>query len=150
MSGPEREPEIEWRGETQGFIVLGGRREPFSAATSGETVWVRWRGRTYRLEPASRARRRAQGLAGEGREARAPMPGIVLAVRVKPGDAVAAGQALVTLEAMKMEHAVRAAAAGRVARVPAAEGSRVEAGALLVELEPDAAAAPAAEREEAP
>lgn len=65
----------------------------------------------------------------------APMPGLVVRVQVGEGDAVAAGQALVVMEAMKMENELRAPAAGTVRRVTVAPGTAVEKGAVLVELE---------------
>jgi propionyl-CoA carboxylase alpha chain len=67
----------------------------------------------------------------------APMPGGVVRVAVSMGDAVVAGQLLVVLEAMKMEHAVHAAAAGTVASVTVAEGDQVETGRVLVVIEAD-------------
>jgi 3-methylcrotonyl-CoA carboxylase alpha subunit len=66
----------------------------------------------------------------------APMPGLVRAIHAKPGQAVAEGDRLAVLEAMKMEHALLAARDGVVAEVLAAEGAQVEAGAALVRLEP--------------
>ncbi|HKU85114.1 MAG TPA: acetyl/propionyl/methylcrotonyl-CoA carboxylase subunit alpha [Casimicrobiaceae bacterium] len=65
----------------------------------------------------------------------APMSGAVVAVMVKPGDAVAKGAALVVLEAMKMEHTIVAPVAARVAAVHFAVGDRVGEGADLVDLE---------------
>ena len=67
----------------------------------------------------------------------APMPGSVVRVAVAPGDRVEAGQVLVVLEAMKMEHAVHAGTAGIVAEVDVAEGDQVETGHLLAVVEPD-------------
>jgi len=64
-----------------------------------------------------------------------PMPGLVKAVFVAPGQAVAAGDRLAVLEAMKMEHTLIAARAGRVAEVLVAAGAQVEAGQALVRLE---------------
>ena len=61
----------------------------------------------------------------------APMPGSVVRVAVAPGDRVEAGQVLVVLEAMKMEHTVHAGVAGRVAEVDVAEGDQVETGRIL-------------------
>ena len=75
--------------------------------------------------------------AGSGaapREVRAPMPGLVLAVHVREGDTVEAGQRLVVLEAMKMENEIKAAHAGTIARVHAAPGTAVAKGAPLVEF----------------
>lgn len=65
----------------------------------------------------------------------APVAGLVAQLLVKPGDAVAEGQALVSVEAMKMEMWLSAACAGRVKAVHAALQQPVAAGALLVELE---------------
>ena len=62
----------------------------------------------------------------------APMPGGVVRVAVAEGDAVTAGQLLVVLEAMKMEHAVNASSAGVVTSVTVAEGDQVETGRVLV------------------
>jgi acyl-CoA carboxylase subunit alpha len=64
------------------------------------------------------------------------MPGIVLDVRCAPGDVVDAHQTLVVLEAMKMEHHVRAPADGVVAEVRVAKGQHVENGAVLLVLDP--------------
>jgi acetyl/propionyl-CoA carboxylase alpha subunit len=61
-----------------------------------------------------------------------PMPGTVLAVTVEVGDAVTAGQLLVSLEAMKMEHAIRAPHDGVVSEVLVSPGDQVETAATLV------------------
>jgi acetyl/propionyl-CoA carboxylase alpha subunit len=65
----------------------------------------------------------------------APMPGGVARVNVAVGDHVHAGQDLVVLEAMKMEHTVHAAIEGTVAEVMVAPGTQVESGQVLVVLE---------------
>jgi biotin carboxyl carrier protein len=65
----------------------------------------------------------------------APMPGKVVRVLVAPGDAVAARQGVIVVEAMKMENELRAPRAGVVREVPAREGASVEAGATLVVIE---------------
>ena len=62
----------------------------------------------------------------------APMPGKIVRVLVQTGDAVAAHQPLVVVEAMKMENELRAGRGGTVAEIRAREGQSVEAGALLV------------------
>ena len=68
-----------------------------------------------------------------------PMPGLVKAVFVAAGQAVATGDRLAVLEAMKMEHTLTAARDGVVAEVLAAPGTQVEAGAALIRLEDDVA-----------
>jgi 3-methylcrotonyl-CoA carboxylase alpha subunit len=65
-----------------------------------------------------------------------PLPGTVVAVHVATGQQVARGAALVTVEAMKMEHTLTAPYDGVVSRVAFGLGDRVQAGAVLVELAP--------------
>jgi pyruvate carboxylase len=65
----------------------------------------------------------------------AAMPGMIVTVAVQPGDLVAKGQKLLTLEAMKMETTIYAEQDGKVAQVHAHPGSQVETGDLLVTLE---------------
>jgi biotin carboxyl carrier protein len=62
----------------------------------------------------------------------APMPGKVVELRVAEGDSVEAGQVLLIMEAMKMEHTVTAPQDGTVAKVTVAAGDQVDADALLV------------------
>ncbi|WP_239804823.1 acetyl/propionyl/methylcrotonyl-CoA carboxylase subunit alpha [Croceicoccus hydrothermalis] len=65
----------------------------------------------------------------------APMPGKVLSVDVAEGDAVTAGQRLLVLEAMKMEHALTAPFDGTVAQLSASEGAQVQVEAVLARIE---------------
>ena len=68
---------------------------------------------------------------GAGEAVNAPMPGNILKVNVKAGDAVKSGTVLVVLEAMKMENEIMAPCDGRIASVNTSKGSSVETGALL-------------------
>ena len=65
---------------------------------------------------------------------KAPMPGTLIKVNVKPGDAVKKGDVLCVLEAMKMENDIMAPADGVVASVEAAKGASVATDAVLVTL----------------
>lgn len=71
---------------------------------------------------------------GDGK-VRAAMNGRVVAVLVKPGDQVVAGQPVMTLEAMKMEHVHTAGVAGMVSAIDVAEGEQVTTGKIVVEIE---------------
>ena len=65
----------------------------------------------------------------------APMPGKVIAVDVSEGQPVEAGQRLMVLEAMKMEHALTAPFAGTVTELAAREGQQVQVETLLARVE---------------
>jgi len=88
-------------------------------------------------ERALRASRGAVGLRTGRVELRAPMPGLLKAVHVKEGDRVDADAPLATLEAMKMENELLAPSAGRIAKVRATAGAKVEAGAVLIVIASD-------------
>ena len=66
-----------------------------------------------------------------------PMPGTIVHVGASAGDLVEAGQVLLTLEAMKMEHAVTAPAAGTLTHVAVTVGQQVDQGAMLAVVDPD-------------
>jgi propionyl-CoA carboxylase alpha chain len=67
----------------------------------------------------------------------APMPGTVVRIAVAVGDQVTAGQPLLWLEAMKMEHLIAAPAAGIVAELPVGSGQQVEVGSVLAVVKPE-------------
>ncbi len=74
------------------------------------------------------------GAAQAAGELRAAMPGKVVKLLCKVGDAIKAGQGLLIIEAMKMENEVRAGGAGQVKEIAVREGQTVEGGQLLVVL----------------
>jgi biotin carboxyl carrier protein len=65
----------------------------------------------------------------------APMPGKIVRLLVNEGDAVASGQGLLVVEAMKMQNEVKAPKAGRVVSLPAREGATAAAGEILAIIE---------------
>ncbi|MEO8054060.1 MAG: biotin/lipoyl-containing protein, partial [Acidobacteriota bacterium] len=83
------------------------------AARDGDVAWVFAFGETWRI---AKAGARAARPSEEEHALTAPMPGRVSSVRVADGQKVEKGDVLVILEAMKMEHAVRAPRAGTVSR----------------------------------
>ena len=103
-----------------------------------EVVVEGWRF-VFVAEPAERARLRDRARRGGGGPAtsarlpvRAQIPGRVVSVAVAPGEAVASGQRLLSIEAMKMENEIRAPHAGTIERVAVQPGDRVELGDELV------------------
>ena len=100
----------------------------------GDAIHVLQAGRRLRLERVSET----AGLdeeAADGGTIRAPMPGKIIAVLVEQGERVRPGQALIRLEAMKMEHTLCASRRGVVERLCAREGEQVEEGATLLVVE---------------
>ena len=63
------------------------------------------------------------------------MPGSIFKIQVKPGDEVTKGQSVIILEAMKMENNIASDYAGKVKRIFVKEGTPVQAGAKLIEIE---------------
>jgi len=76
----------------------------------------------------------ARGPIAEGAPVNAPLSGSILAIKVKPGESVNAGQVLLTLEALKMENEIVAPAAGVVKEICVQTGAMVSVGDVLVVL----------------
>ncbi|MGF0336729.1 acetyl-CoA carboxylase biotin carboxylase subunit [Ectopseudomonas toyotomiensis] len=114
---------------------IDGTRQRLRAIRRGETLYLQWGGELHaitRFDPIAAAEASHSQHGGLS----APMNGSIVRVLVEPGQAVEAGAALVVLEAMKMEHSIRAPGAGTVKALYCREGEMVSEGAVLVELEP--------------
>jgi acetyl/propionyl-CoA carboxylase alpha subunit len=99
---------------------------------NGAEVFVRVAARTYRVRLSGREPR--AGDAALANELRASMPGVVVAVHRVVGEAVAAGDPVITIESMKLQATLVAPCAARVAAVHFAPQAVFERGALLVNL----------------
>jgi biotin carboxyl carrier protein len=118
-----------------GTLAIDHRRYPIVFARRKDSILVAVGPASFEFKPAeAAARRRARGLAAS--EILAPMPGKVLKVLVRDGDLVEARQALVVIEAMKMETTLAAETAALVKHVRVEEGQTVDHGAVLIELSP--------------
>ncbi|MGA4533062.1 acetyl/propionyl/methylcrotonyl-CoA carboxylase subunit alpha [Ectopseudomonas chengduensis] len=114
---------------------IDGTRQRLRAIRRGETLYLQWRGELHaitRFDPIAAVEASHAQHGGLS----APMNGSIVRVLVEPGQTVEAGAALVVLEAMKMEHRIRAPQAGTVKALYCREGEMVSEGAVLVELEP--------------
>ncbi len=112
---------------------IAGRRVNAVVVREDDHIEVRIAGVAARLSLYA-PRTAAVEPGGDGRVV-APMPGRVLALDVRTGQTVAAGDRLLVLEAMKMEHRLTAKLAGTVRSVHVAEGDQVGDGMVLVEIE---------------
>ena len=125
------------------MVTLGDEVHRVVARRGGSrgryTLWLD--GFRYEVEALDERTRAIRELSGAGREASgpaplvAPMPGMIVRISIAVGDVVQAGQGLIVMEAMKMENELRAGSAGTVKAILAREGTAVEKGALLLELE---------------
>jgi 3-methylcrotonyl-CoA carboxylase alpha subunit len=116
------------------LLEMGGELKKLMFAAEGDCVWISYRGDSW----AVTSERETIDHAGPARTGpgpvNSPTPGTVLAVHVKSGDSVRAGQPLVTVEAMKMEHVVTAPTDGTVTKVLVAPGEGVSLGQSLAEV----------------
>ncbi|UAJ78188.1 ATP-grasp domain-containing protein [Leifsonia sp. ZF2019] len=135
------------------LLTLDGITSAYDSVCDGGAVWLAAGGRVRALRLRSREERLADELAALDRgeaaahpEVRSPMPGTVVAVPVVDGDAVAAGDTLAVVEAMKMEHRLLAPVAGTV-RLHVAPGDLVRRDQLVAAVDLDEHTAPAASSE---
>ncbi len=114
--------------------VFRGRR-----VVTSDDIQIRLDGQTFVFQRLDGIRQAASS-SEAGDEIRAAMPGTVIACHVAAGTAVARGDAVVTIESMKLQMAIPAPRSGTVERVHVADNATFERGAVLVSLTPLAAA----------
>jgi biotin carboxyl carrier protein len=116
-------------------ILIGGRSLEARVESSAAGLRVFVAGHEYAAairDPRQWRRHRGAAIESEGRQqAIAPMPGKIIRVLVKAGDAVESGQGLVVIEAMKMQNEVRSPKHGTVERLLVSEGQTINAGEVL-------------------
>lgn len=100
----------------------------------GDVVYLHWQGDPYEVSPVDALSAGTAGAVLEGSLA-APMNGSIVRLLVSPGQAVEQGDGLVVLEAMKMEHTVRASRAGVIRALCCEEGQMVSEGTVLIEMQ---------------
>ncbi|WP_454752992.1 acetyl-CoA carboxylase biotin carboxylase subunit [Cupriavidus necator] len=121
------------------LVECGGVAWPVVHALRGQAVHLFQAGRAWQFALNDPRRRRDAGAASGALQA--PLAARIVAVHVAEGERVTAGQPLVVLEAMKMEHTIAAPFDGVVAELAARAGGQASAGALLARVEADAAQA---------
>jgi acetyl/propionyl-CoA carboxylase alpha subunit len=135
------EYEVDWRRVRHGVvsILMDGRSHTVQVARSEGGVTVDVEGQHFVLGTGSRDDDSAVAPGaghGGGGTIKAPMPGNVVKVMVAEGDEVTAGDSIVVVEAMKMEHEVRSGVDGTVKKVNVAAGDSVGTSEVMVEIEP--------------
>jgi len=122
-------------------LLIDGRSHVVRVSPAEDGLEVELRGMTIPVEvkhPLEKMLLATSGgrTAARGETVTAPMPGVVVAVRIKAGDAVKAGQAVIVVEAMKMQNELAVAHDGVVREVLVTERAAVAAGQPLVRLSP--------------
>ncbi len=154
--------EVQWKDKHKGVVVVNGKELTLDMVKSGDRDWhILLNGKATRITLVSndKAEKQVQlmvngkeitvnlkdrldqllstmGLENAGakrmNELKAPMPGLVLKLRVNEGDSVKKGDPLLVLEAMKMENVIKAADDAVVSKIVVSPGQAVEKNALLM------------------
>ncbi len=135
FNGDTHRFEIDEFGRDSVRFHTGGVMESARFLRDGDRLYVLHRGLTLNARDLTLAAPVSAAATGGDGKVRAAMNGRVVAVLVKPGEKVAAGQPVMTLEAMKMEHVHTAGVAGTIASIDVAEGEQVTTGKIVVEIE---------------
>ncbi|HSS44102.1 MAG TPA: biotin/lipoyl-containing protein [Thermoanaerobaculia bacterium] len=119
-----------WRDRELDAIEIGGETLRVRVARQRDVAFVWCAGKVWEIRRVTSSTARPAEPGG----LLAPMPGRVRRTLVAPGERVAKGQVVLILEAMKMEHAIRAPRDGVVSSIAHGEGDLVEAGTALAEI----------------
>ncbi|WP_448390130.1 acetyl/propionyl/methylcrotonyl-CoA carboxylase subunit alpha [Microbacterium aurum] len=131
--GPEWDAAVR-PGERDALVTVAGRARSVVWAADGDAVWLAADGAVHLVAERAERADAAEDAAGSPQVA-SPLPGTVVLVPASDGAVVAVGDPLVVVEAMKMEHVLRAAVAG-TARIAVAVGDRVTRGAVVATVDP--------------
>jgi geranyl-CoA carboxylase alpha subunit len=138
LDGREQRFEIDELGSRSIRFRSSGLTGSAKFFRDGDGLYVLHQGVVLAVRDLTLAAPVAAASAGSDGKVRAAMNGRVVAVLVKPGERVAAGQPVMTLEAMKMEHVHSAPIAGVISAIDVVEGEQVTTGKIVVEIEGEA------------
>ncbi len=128
----------ELKHDNESYIITIRRKGDEPAAHKISSSAPRMATRTYESEPAGRTsvlrdpQIEYESLSSDGTEITAPLPGIIVAVKVKAGDIVREGQEVAVLEAMKMENSIESPRSGTVLSISVSVGDTVKEGTVLI------------------
>ena len=138
IDGKEYPVALQANGGKQYRLTLAGREENLWIVHDGDDVYVHAFGKAWSMKLVDPVDFTSGSAEDDGNSIEAPMPGTTVAVSVAAGDAVKKGQALLTMESMKMETVISAWRDGVVAQMNVEVGSSFDRGSVLVTLEEEA------------
>jgi geranyl-CoA carboxylase alpha subunit len=135
VDGREHRIEIEELGRDAIRFRINGVMESARFLRDRDRLYIQYRGGTLAVRDLTRSAPASAAATGSDGKVRAAMNGRVVAVLVKQGERVEAGQPVMTLEAMKMEHVHAAPIAGTISAIDVVEGEQVTTGKIVAEIE---------------
>jgi geranyl-CoA carboxylase alpha subunit len=135
LAGSEHRFEIDELGRDTARFRTNGVMLSAKFLRDRERLFIQHRGVTLAVRDLTLAAPATAAATGGDGKVRAAMSGRVVTILVKPGEIVVAGQPVMTLEAMKMEHVHAAPIAGTVSAVDVEEGEQVTTGKIVIEIE---------------
>lgn len=115
-------------------IRMGGLDHVVQAQLLKGTLWVHFNGRTFTVDAGTGQRSRRKFAGGSSDQILAPMPGKVTKILVQEGSIVTQGQAVLVMEAMKMEYTLKSEIDGAVHSLSCSVGEQVAVGKVLVKI----------------
>ena len=137
-AGSGQAPPVRASGRLEGdrlVVTVDGVTRTYAAALDGDTLWLGRDGGTWAVHEQGPVDAVAAETTGAGGPVRSPMPGTVTLVEVADGQTVTAGDRLVVVEAMKMEHVLTAPVDGVVRDLRAKAGATVAKDAVLLSVD---------------
>ena len=143
VNGREHTVQSASSGRSNSVMIVDGNSHEISINSNGYDndrlvtvgfVEVELKIDNYRLAQLKKAAGNGT-LRAPSKKIKAPMPGLVLEVKVSPGEKVEPGQLILVIEAMKMENAIKSSAVAVVKNVAVSKGQSVEKGDMLIEFE---------------
>jgi len=137
VNGDSFEARVEWAAESEGILHLRNRAVRFFFTREEDvlSIWIEGRIQRFRVPRRLARRSESAGPALPAGDLMAPMPGTILKINVRAGDAFTAHQPLIIMESMKMEMTLSSPRPGRVSEITCRVGELVELGKLLAKLE---------------